>query len=103
HLAFAEAYMLAWIHNRPEVLACNEFPPRPALELADLRIAFDEAHAATIAFVKGNAEEVLQEPCRYELPGDHTVGGILFHLIEHEIHHRAFILHKLGKLQNEKK
>ena len=31
---------------------------------------------------------------------EQTVGGVYFHLIEHEIHHRAFILNKLAKLES---
>jgi uncharacterized damage-inducible protein DinB len=99
HLAFAEEYMLAWIKRRPHVLPRDEFPPRPAEELPALRFALDEAHAGVIAFVKAHPEAVLRERCQSDLPGEHTVGGILFHLIEHEIHHRGFIRHKLAKLQ----
>lgn len=98
HLAYAEAYMLAWIRKRPEAFPPEEYPQEPPLDLAAVRIALDEAHADAIAFVKANAEAVLREPCRYDIPGEHTVGGLFFHLIEHEIHHRAFILHKLDKL-----
>jgi uncharacterized damage-inducible protein DinB len=98
HLAWAEAYMLAWIRKRPEVLPREERPPEPAPNLAALRTAFDEAHAATIAFLKSHPEEVLQEKCQYGRQGEQTVGGVLFHLIEHELHHRAFITHKLAVL-----
>jgi uncharacterized damage-inducible protein DinB len=99
HLAWAEAWMLAWIQKRPGVLAKEERPPEPAADLAAIRTAFDEAHAATIAFVKGNPESVLRERCQYSRQGEQTVGGVLFHLIEHEIHHRGFIQHKLEKVQ----
>jgi uncharacterized damage-inducible protein DinB len=98
HLAFAEEYMLAWIKKRPHGLPREEFPPQPILDLAALRTALDEAHAAVIAFLKAHAEAVLRERCQYDIPGEHTVGGVLFHLVEHEVHHRAFILHKLAKL-----
>lgn len=103
HLAWAEAYMLAWIQKRPDALPRNEFPSEVSKYLPAIRKAFDEAHAATIAFVKGKPEEVLKEPCKYgrqALP--QTVGGVLFHLIEHEIHHRAFIGHKLMKVSGGK-
>jgi uncharacterized damage-inducible protein DinB len=95
HLAWAESYMLAWIKKRPGVLPREEFPPETAQNLGAIRIAFDEAHAATIAFLKSNPEEVLKEKCIYSRRGEQTVGGVLFHLIAHEIHHRAFIKHKL--------
>jgi uncharacterized damage-inducible protein DinB len=99
HLAWAEAYMLAWIQKRPQALPRAEFPSEPALELPAIQKAFDEAHAATIAFVKANPEAVLSERCLYGRSAtETTVGGVLYHLIEHEIHHRAFIMHKLGKL-----
>ncbi|HYT91414.1 MAG TPA: DinB family protein [Gemmataceae bacterium] len=98
HLAWAEAWMLAWIQKRPEVLPREERPPLPPLELAAIRTALDEAHAAVIAFVKGASEAVLKEKCQYSRQGEQTVGGVLSHLIEHEIHHRGFILHKLGVL-----
>jgi uncharacterized damage-inducible protein DinB len=102
HLAWAEAWMLAWIQKRPGVLPREERPPEPALDLAAIRTALDEAHAAVIAFVKGNPEGALKEHCQYSRQGEQTVGGVLFHLIEHEIHHRAFLLHKLGVLASRK-
>jgi uncharacterized damage-inducible protein DinB len=98
HLAWSEAYMLACILKRPAVLGRAERPPVPALHLGAIRTALDEAHAATIAFVKCYPESVLKEHCQHGRRGEQTVGGLLFHLIEHEIHHRAFMLHKLAKL-----
>jgi uncharacterized damage-inducible protein DinB len=98
HLAWAEAWMLAWIKKRPGALGPDERPPEPPPELAAVRTALDEAHAAVIAFVKGQPESVLAEKALYGRKGEQTVGGVLFHLIEHEIHHRGFIQHKLAKL-----
>ncbi len=99
HLAWAEAWMLGWIKARPGPLPQDQRPPDPPPELAAIRTAFDEAHAAVIAFLKANPESVLKEKCIYSRSGEQTVGGVLFHLIEHEIHHRAFIAHKLMKLE----
>jgi len=100
HLAWAEAYMLAWIQKRPGKLPPEEFPPEPAEEHGALRTAFDEAHAAVIAFLKNNPESVLKEPCLYGRQAkQQTVGGVLFHLIEHEIHHRGFVMHKIARLE----
>jgi uncharacterized damage-inducible protein DinB len=101
HLAWAEAYMLAWIQKRPKALPREEFPLEPPLELPRIATSLDEAHAAVIAFVKGKPEAVLKEPCVYGRSGDQTVGGVLFHVIEHEYHHRAFITNKLAKLQTK--
>jgi uncharacterized damage-inducible protein DinB len=101
HLAWAEAWMLAWIKKRPGVLAKEERPPEVPTELAAVRTALDEAHAAAIAFVKANPELVLKERCVYSRQGEQTVGGVFFHLIGHEIHHRAFINHKLEKVQQK--
>lgn len=100
HLAWAEEFMLAWILKRPLPLAKAEWPPEPPLNLEDITIALDEAHAAAIAFVKGNDEAVLKEPCQY-VPqrGAQTVGGLFFHIVEHEIGHRCFVLHKLKKVE----
>jgi uncharacterized damage-inducible protein DinB len=98
HLAWAEAWMLAWINKRPGVLAKEERPPDVPAELGAVRTALDEAHAAAIAFVKGTSDDALRERCLYGRQAEQTVGGVLFHLIEHEIHHRAFINHKLEKL-----
>jgi uncharacterized damage-inducible protein DinB len=100
HLAWAEVYMLGWIRKRPNELPQAEWPREPAADLQTLRTALDESHAAVIAFLKANPESVLKEKCLYgRTKREETVGGVLFHLIEHEIHHRAFILHKMGKLQ----
>lgn len=99
HLAWAESYMLGWIQCRPSEFAQTAWPAEPAQDLAALRTAFDEAHAAVIAFLKSNPEPVLKEPCLYGRgKTNQTVGGVLFHLVEHEIHHRAFVLNKLHKL-----
>lgn len=98
HVAWAEAWMLAWIKKRPGALPKEERPPEPALELSAVRTALDENHAAASAFLKANPESVLKEPCLYSRQGEQTVGGVFFHLIEHEIHHRGFINHKLAKL-----
>ena len=99
HLAWGEEWMLAWIKARPGPLPQDQRPPEPPLDLAAVRTALDEAHAAVIAFLKANPEDVLRQKCVYSRTGEQTVGGVLFHLIEHEIHHRAFIVNKLGKLE----
>jgi uncharacterized damage-inducible protein DinB len=102
HLAWAESYMLAWIKRRPNKLPQEEWPREPAHDLTAIRKAFDEAHAAVIAFLKSNPELVLKEPCLYgRAASQQTVGGVLFHLIEHEIHHRGFVMHKIGKLEGK--
>jgi uncharacterized damage-inducible protein DinB len=101
HLAWAEEFMLAWIRMRPATWAKEDWPPEPTLNLEQVIIALDEAHAAAIAFVKGNDDAILKERCQYgSRRGEQTVGGVLFHLIEHEIGHRSFILHKLQRLEN---
>jgi uncharacterized damage-inducible protein DinB len=99
HLAWAETWMLAWIKVRPGQVPQEKRPPEPPQELAALRTALDEAHAAVIAFLKANPEAVLKEKCVYSRTGEQTVGGVLFHLIEHEYHHRAFVMNKLVKLE----
>ena len=100
HLARAEAYMLAWIKKRPAVLPKAEFPPEPAEDLLAIRTAFDEAHAEAIAFLKANPESVLAEPCVYGRDtAAQSVGGVFFHLVEHEIGHRAMVRFKLRLLQ----
>src|SRR5438132_10342824 len=98
HLAWSEAHTLLCIQKRPEGLSRAERPPVPALQLAALRTALDESHAAAIAFLKCYPEAVLRERCQLGRQGEQTVGGLFFYLIAHEIHHRAFVLHKLGKL-----
>jgi uncharacterized damage-inducible protein DinB len=99
HLAWAEEWMLAWIRKRPGEVTPAERPPEPPAELEAVRTGLDEAHAAALAFVKGHPAEVLKERCLYGRKGGQTVGGVLFHLVEHEIHHRAFINHKLARLE----
>src|SRR5947209_3771598 len=65
HLAWAEAFMLAWITKRPAALPREEYPPEPAADLESVRVAFDEAHAEAIAFLKANPASVLAEPCKF--------------------------------------
>jgi uncharacterized damage-inducible protein DinB len=99
HIAWAEEFMLAWILKRPAPLAKEEWPREAELTLPAVTAALDEAHAAVIAFVKGNDEAVLTEKCQY-VPrrGEQTVGGLLFHIVEHEVGHRTFVLHKMERL-----
>ncbi len=100
HLAWAERYMLAFIKSRPNAPMKDSLPKEPALELAAVRTALDEAHAEAIAFLKSNFESVLTEKCVYGRDlREETVGGVYFHLVEHEIGHRSFVLHKLRKLE----
>jgi uncharacterized damage-inducible protein DinB len=99
HLAWAEMLMLTWIKKRPEAVQPTERPPEPKGDLPAMRQALDQAHATVIAFLNDNPESVLTEKCLFGNRGEQTVGGVFFHLVEHEIHHRAFIRHKLGKLK----
>ena len=100
HLAFAENVMLSSIKCRPNPLVRETLGPEPAHELAAVRTALDEVHAEAIAFLKTRPESVLAERCLFgRKNAEETVGGVYFHIIEHEIGHRAFVLHKLAKLQ----
>jgi uncharacterized damage-inducible protein DinB len=102
HLAFAEHLMVASIKCRPKALVRETLPPEPAHDLGVIRTALDEAHAEAIAFLKSHPESVLAEPCLFgRKNSEETVGGVYFHIIEHEIGHRAFVLHKLAKLQGK--
>jgi uncharacterized damage-inducible protein DinB len=90
-------YLLACIEQRPNAVvrpAEPEVPYDREAVLTDL----DEARAATLAFVKSRPEGVLTEECQYGETGEQTVGGVLCHLIEQVIHHRAFVLFKLERL-----
>jgi uncharacterized damage-inducible protein DinB len=102
HLAYAQNLMLASIKCRPNPLMRETLAPEPALELAAIRTALDEAQAASIAFLKANPEAVLMEKCLFgRKNSEETVGGVYFHIVEHEIGHRAFVLHKLSRLQGK--
>src|SRR5262245_58084690 len=59
HLAWAEEYMLAWIKARPAALPREQWPAEPPGDVYSIRTAFDEAHAAAIAFLKGSDQAVL--------------------------------------------
>ena len=86
HLAWAEAWMLAWIEKRPGSLAPGEGPgqswpgwqasPGTAAELASITLALDEAHAAALAFLQAHPEAVLKEKCQYSRKGEQTVGAL---------------------------
>src|SRR5262249_45566745 len=76
HLAWAEAYMLAWIGKRPAALPKEEQPSKVPPEVPAIKTALDEAHAAAIAFLKANPESVLAEHCQYGWRGEETVGGV---------------------------
>src|SRR5437764_1103998 len=65
HLAWAEAHTLVCILRRPEGPSRAERPPVPALQLAAVATGLDEAHAATIAFLKSSPESVLRERCLF--------------------------------------
>ena len=102
HLASAELYMMAHIKSRPVAPAKESLPKEPPHELAAVRTALDEAHAEAIAFLKANPESVLAEKSVFGRNlSEQTVGGLYFHIVEHEIGHRTFVMHKLGKLQGK--
>lgn len=98
HLAHVEETILAWVRRRPGEPAAEDVPPEAPPELDAVEVALDEAHAGAIAFLKANPAVVLTEPCRYGARAGETVGGLFFRLVEHEVHHRAFLLHKLARL-----
>lgn len=101
HLASAELFMLAFVKSRPGVPPKESFAKEPPPELSAIRVALDEAHAETIAFLKANPESVLAEKCAFgKDKAEQTVGGLYFHIVEHEIGHRTFVLHKLKKLMS---
>lgn len=103
HLAFAEPFMLTFIKCRLNQPATETLPKEPPPDLASVRTALDEVHAEAIAFLKSNPESVLSEKCVFGVKNltEQTVGGLYFHIVEHEIGHRMFVLHKLGKLQGK--
>jgi uncharacterized damage-inducible protein DinB len=98
HLAATEAYALACIEQRPDAVARPPEPEGP-LDREAVLTDLDEARAATLSFVKSRPEAVLAERCQYGDAGEQTVGGVLYHLIEHIIHHRAFVQFKLEHLR----
>ena len=100
HLAATEAYALACIEQRPNAVprpAESEGPYEREAVLTDV----DEARAATLSFVKSRPEAVLVEECQYGEVGEQTVGGVLYHLIEHVIHHRAFLRLKMAQWESQ--
>jgi uncharacterized damage-inducible protein DinB len=100
HLGRVEALMVECMRCRPQPLPAERRPPEPSLNLPAVATVLDEAHAGAIAFLKANPESVLRESCAYGRENKHeTVGGLYFHLFEHEFHHRAFAFFKLGKLR----
>jgi uncharacterized damage-inducible protein DinB len=101
HCAAAEQFMLTFIKSRPGAPAKVALEEAPH-ELAAVRTALDEAHAEAIAFLKANPESVLAEKCVFGRNlVEETVGGVYFHIVEHEIGHRTFVMHKLAKLQGK--
>ena len=102
HLAWAEIFMLAAIKSRPNAAPKEGLPKEPPLEMAAIRTMLDEAQAEAIAFLKSHPESVLSEKCVFgKNQAEQTVGGLFYHIVEHEIGHRMFVLHKLGKLQGK--
>ena len=98
HLAATEAYVLECIEKRPNAVVRPAEPEGPfdrEAVLTDL----DEARAATLAFVKSRPEAVLTERCQYGEAGEQATGGVLYHLVAHVIHHRAFLVYKLERLR----
>ena len=102
HLAWAEQYILAFIKSRPHLAAKEAMPREAPLDLAAVRTHLDEAHAEAIALLKANPETMLEEKCLFgRNSAEQTAGGLYFHIVEHEIGHRSFVLHKLRKLQGK--
>jgi uncharacterized damage-inducible protein DinB len=98
HLAATEAYALECIEKRPNAVVRPAEPEGP-LDREAVLTDLDEARAATLSFVKSRPEAVLTERCQFGDEGEQTVGGVLYHLIEQVIHHRAFVRFKLRRLE----
>jgi len=102
HIAWAQMLMLGWIVRRPNAFPREEYPKPCPHDLDACRTALDEAMTATIALLKENPETVLMEKCVFgKALTEQTVGGIIYHMIEHEIAHRAFVYHKLAKVEGK--
>ena len=98
HLAATEAYVLECIEKRPGAVV-RPAEPDGTLDREAVLTDLDEARAATLSFVKSRPEAVLTERCQFGDAGEQTVGGVLYHLIEQVIHHRAFLLLKMESMQ----
>ncbi|HTX79266.1 MAG TPA: DinB family protein [Longilinea sp.] len=98
HVAESEDY---WVR----CVILKEIDISPKYALADyptkdkIKGKLEESHGRTEKFLTGLEEADLQKALKYE--GDsHTLYWIIWHMIEHEIHHRgelSLILGMLGK------
>lgn len=98
HVAWAAEFMVAAIRKNPDPLSDKERPRKVPQDLAAIGQAFARAHAGALSFLDGCTDATLANRCSFGSSGEAvTVGGVLFHLVEHEIHHCAPLLDGLAE------
>ncbi|MCX6050155.1 MAG: DinB family protein [Chloroflexi bacterium] len=100
HIADCEYY---WLHvvvqpNRdPEFV--YEFVEQPTK--ATIRQTLDQTHQRTLALLERLDEHNLADNCQSPRGEHFTVGWVIWHVLEHEIHHRGELSMALGLLGRE--
>jgi uncharacterized damage-inducible protein DinB len=82
-----------WHENPPEA---RDYPT-----VESLKNLLAEAHARTQAQFAQDAEGLLEQICQLPWGGQVSMGWAVWHVLEHEIHHRGEIYLMLGLMSKE--
>jgi uncharacterized damage-inducible protein DinB len=77
-----------WHENPPQA---SDFPT-----IASLKTLLAQQHAITEAQFAGNADAIMAKVCTLPWGAQVTMGWAVWHVLEHEIHHRGEIFLMLG-------
>ncbi len=100
HITDCEDY---WLH----VVIQPVLDPEFSYELADyptkaaIKPVLDQAHRRTLALLDRLDEHNLADSCQSSRGETFTVGWVIWHVLEHEIHHRGELSMALGLLGRE--
>ena len=95
HIAAVEAGWLGRV-IWPETDKWVNFPVEQYNTIAAVKQLLEEVHNRTLAYLNGKTEADLDRVIDLSWGGTTTVGWVIWHVLEHEIHHRGEIFLMLG-------
>lgn len=99
HIAETETGWIGII-ARNEIDTWPKYPAGQYTTVAAIKQLLEEVHQRTLAYLNGKTEADLDRVIDLSW-GTITVGGVVWHVLEHEIHHRGEIYLMLGLLGME--
>jgi uncharacterized damage-inducible protein DinB len=78
-----------------------DYPARDYPTVASLKALLADVHARTEQFLAADADERMLQPVALPWGAQTTLGWVVWHVLEHEIHHRGEVFLMLGLMGKE--